>query len=172
MRWYGNALRIVNKRGCYPLCVDLAPALEPGVAIVEDGPLDLDAILERLAVKAAAHLGVSAKLLHHALQVRERVRPTAVGGGVALPHAILPGIPRTLVIPALVRRGVLVDPASPPSTILLGLFGDQAKPWDHVKMLARLARIVHDQRSLEHLRLAIDPDDLVRRVMSEDAAHA
>ncbi|MBL9140545.1 MAG: PTS sugar transporter subunit IIA, partial [Phycisphaerae bacterium] len=119
--------------------MDLAPALERGVAVVAAGPLELDEVLGLLAHKAAISLQLNERDLHEALRLRERVRPTALPEGVALPHAILNQIPRTLVVPAVVSNGVVFDPSLPPATVIISLFGNLARPWDHIKMLARVA---------------------------------
>ena len=158
--------------GLYPSGVELASSLERGVGIVEEGPLALDEALSRLATLGARTLGVGIRELHEALRMRERIRPTALPGGVAVPHAIIRGLPHTLVIPMLVRQGVRFEPLEPPSTVIIGLFGDAAQPWHHVKILARLAKIVHDQGALAHIRAATDASDLVLRLMERDAVHA
>jgi PTS system nitrogen regulatory IIA component len=152
--------------------VELASSLERGVGLVEDGPIPLDDALARLAALGARTLGVGARELHEALRMRERIRPTALPGGVAIPHAIVRGLPQSLVIPMLVRHGVLFEPLEPPSTIIIGMFGNADQPWQHVKLLARLAKIAHDPGALAHIRAAIDPADLVMRLMERGAVHA
>lgn len=152
--------------------MDLAPLLEPGIALVEEGPLALGEALRQLAGKAAGALHMDAQQLLSALQNRERLRPTALPGAVALPHAIMPGIPRSLVVPMVVHRGVVMDPSEAPSTVIIGLFGNSATPWIHIKLLARLARIAHDQTSLDAIRRSIDANDLLERMKVQDAIHA
>lgn len=132
----------------------------------------LDEALSRLAVLGGRTLGVGARELHDALRMRERIRPTALPGGVAVPHAIVRGLPHTLVIPMLVRQGVQFEPLEPPSTVIIGLFGNVDQPWHHVKILARLAKIAHDPGALAHIRAAIAPADLVMRLLERDAVHA
>lgn len=152
--------------------MDLAPALERGLAVVEDGPLDAEAVLALLARKAAHSLLVDESDILNGLRMRERVRSTALPEGVALPHAILAQIPRTLIIPAVIRSGVVFDLQHPPATVIISLFGNLARPWDHIKMLARVARIAQNETSLANLRSTIDAEDLVQRMLKEDAAHA
>lgn len=132
----------------------------------------LDDALSRLAALGGRTLGVPARELHEALRMRERIRPTALPGGVAVPHAIVRGLPQSLVVPMLVHRGVQFEPHEPPSTVIIGLFGDLDQPWHHVKILARLAKIAHDPGALTHIRAAIDPADLVLRLLERDAVHA
>lgn len=156
----------------YPSGVELSSSLERGVGIVEEGPLGLDEALARLAALGARTLGVGARELHEALRMRERIRPTALPGGVAVPHAIVRGLPQSLVVPMVVRRGVQFEPLEPPSDVIIGLFGNADQPWNHVKILARLAKIAHDPGALAHVRAASDAGDLVLRMLERDAVHA
>ncbi len=132
----------------------------------------LDEALSRLAVLGGRTLGVGVRELHEALRMRERIRPTALPGGVAVPHAIVRGLPNTLVVPMLVRQGVQFDPLESPSTVIIGLFGNADQPWHHVKILARLAKIAHDPGALAHIRAATTHADLVMRLLERGAVHA
>lgn len=138
---------------------------------MDDGPLTLDAVLLRLAEQAAPVVGIAASRLHAALAEREQVLSTALPDGIAVPHAVIHGLTRTLVVPAVVRHGVHSAGQDTPTTVFISLFGDASRPWDHVKILARVARIAHNHGSLENLRACSSVDDLVQRLAREDAAH-
>lgn len=158
------------QRGWYVPVVELATAIERGLAVVDTGPMTVDQALAVLAMHAAPALGASIRDLHEALRRRERIRPTALPGGVAVPHAIVPGLGRTLVVPMVVRSGVQFDAQQPLCVVIIGLFGDTAQPWEHVRMLARLAKIANDPRAIAALRDAIDAHDLCHRMLEHDAA--
>jgi mannitol/fructose-specific phosphotransferase system IIA component (Ntr-type) len=151
--------------------VRLLPALEPGLAVVDEGPLARDRALAALATAASPVVGLASADLTRALVAREELRSTQLDHGVAVPHAIVGGVRRTLVIPMLVRRGVPFDPATPPATLLFALFGAPAGAREHVRLLARIARIAQDGPAIEHIRVAIDADDLWKRLVKEDARH-
>ena len=72
----------------------------------------------------------------------------------------------------LAAIGVQFVPHEPPSTLIIGLFGDAGQPWHHIKILARLAKIAHDPSALEQIRAATDASDLVMRLLARDAVHA
>lgn len=138
---------------------------------MDEGPLARDRAFAALAAMASPAVGVAAADLSHALAAREALRSTQLDHGVAVPHALLEGVRRTLVIPVLVRRGVPFEPATAPATVLFGLFGAPAGARDHVRLLARIARIAQDVRAIDHIRVAIDAEDLWKRVVEEDARH-
>jgi mannitol/fructose-specific phosphotransferase system IIA component (Ntr-type) len=76
--------------------------------------LDLDATtkaaaLQRLAAEAADRLGRPEEEVLEAIQARERLGSTALGRGVALPHARLEGDPHPVVLLARLRRPVEFD---------------------------------------------------------------
>lgn len=152
--------------------MELSSTVHRGLAIVDLGTPDADQVLGQLARAAAPELGMDANNLHEALRRRERLCPTALPEGVALPHAITSLIPRTIVIPMVVPAGVVMDHDQPKSDVIIGLFGNMSTPDHHIRMLARLARIANDPGALTALRGARTPDELVHRLLERDAVHA
>jgi len=65
-----------------------------------------DAVLETLAARAARRLGRGGDEVEAALVARERLGTTALGRGVALPHAQLAGDDPPLMVFARLRRPV------------------------------------------------------------------
>jgi PTS system nitrogen regulatory IIA component len=149
------------------------PMLQPGVALVVEAERARDAILDRLARAALPHTpGLAIEPLFEALVDRESKFPTGTPEGVAFPHALMPEISRTFVIPALLRPGVRwSDQNHPPQDIVFAIFGSADTPWEHVRLLARLARIVRRDEGLANLRAATDPADLLNRLIQEDRLH-
>jgi len=66
-------------------------------------------LLEILATEAANRLGHSKQEILDALQSREKLGSTALGKGVALPHAELPGIVPPIMLFARLRRSIDFD---------------------------------------------------------------
>lgn len=149
------------------------PMLQPGVALVIDAERARDTILQHLAHAALPHTpGVSIEQLLAALIDRESKYPTGTPEGVAFPHALLPEITRTFVIPALLRPGVRWSNQNhPPQDIVFAIFGSADTPWEHIRLLARLARIVRREGGLTNLRAATDPADVLNRLIEEDRLH-
>ena len=152
--------------------MDLAQAVERGIAVHDPALTDPDAALAAMARAASRELGIDVASLHEALRRRERILPTALPEGIAFPHVILPGIRRTLVVPMSTPAGVQMAAGEPPSTLIIGLFAGPGHPDEHLRLLSRLARIANDPESLRLLRAAPNADELVHAMLELDAQHA
>jgi PTS system nitrogen regulatory IIA component len=151
----------------------LEPLLNPELVIVLDDASDKDAVLRALANAARKVLPhISEDDLVTELADRERRHSTSTPEGVAFPHAMLSEIESTVVVPALVRPGVNFGSDShPPSDLVFGMFGCAERPFSHVRLLARLARISRGPGALDRLRSAKDPEELYSTLVEEDRRH-
>ncbi len=88
---------------------------------------------------------------------REKILSTGIGGGVAVPHAQLPGLGR-LVMAASSHPDGLEYPAldDQPVRLVFCLLGDANTTADHLAGLARLARLARRRTALEPLVAAAD----------------
>lgn len=113
------------------------------------------------------------KSLVERLIEREKQHSTATPEGVAFPHALSPEIDTTLVLPVKVTPGIDFGgaPTNPPSDLIFCMFGPTSDPWQHVRLLARLARIVRSEDSRARLRAATDASDLFQRLLTEDRSY-
>lgn len=151
----------------------LEPYLDPNLAIVLDKPDGKDAVLDALAAAASEAIGRPAEEIAATLRAREEQMPTSTPEGVGLPHALLKGVDRTLVIPMLLRPGIKFGPANhPPADLVFGMFGPDDKPWDHLRILARIARLVRMESVRKNLRDAKDAAALNEALLKEDRDHA
>lgn len=152
----------------------LAPYLiSEGILVLETAS-DLDAVLERAADVAAAAMpgsdpAISSKKLLEALQAREVQRSTGTAEGVAFPHALVPGLPRSLVVVIHARTGVPFDAHR--CDLIFAMFGDATQPWEHVRLLARLARLTATPEARDRLRAAETNEALRTAIQAEDEAH-
>src|SRR5262249_54983526 len=86
---------------------------------------------------------------------REREMHTALGHGIAVPHARVPGLARPLVVFGRSADGVVFDPASPDLVHLLFLLVTPAdQPTHPVLLLAQVASVVGDSDRRHRLRTA------------------
>lgn len=150
----------------------LTALLQPGSTLVLPGPATRDEALAALATHAAntALPGASPDALFRLLQRREELSPTSVPEGVAFPHAIDASIPTTVLVVALWKQPVDFG-TSAPADLILGMFGSTAEPWRHVRLLARLARIVRAPGALTRLRASEDAEELRTTMLTEDQSH-
>ncbi len=150
----------------------LEPYLDPNLTFVIDKPDGKEAVLAALADAAAASLGLERDAVLAALVAREEQMATSTPEGVGLPHALLKGIDRTLVIPMLLRPGVKFGSSNhPPADLVFGMFGPDNKPWDHLRILARIARLTRDDKARGRLREASDAAELSEAILTEDRSH-
>lgn len=145
--------------------------LRDELAFVLRGTLDRADLFRQLGEAVASVTNLAAAEVESGLANREVQCSTAIGNGIALPHALVPGIPQPLVAVVLVPEGVEFAPGVPPVRLVLAIFGSPENPWVHVGMLARLARIVSAEGAVDRLLAASDSADLVTRLRAEDASH-
>ncbi len=111
------------------------------------------------------------ELKRHLLD-REAQTSTSTPEGVAFPHALAPEIRETCVALARIDGGVDFGvPKHPRSDLVFCMFGNTEQPWEHVRLLARLARLVHTEKARDRLRVAADAEDLYARLLEEDRTH-
>jgi mannitol/fructose-specific phosphotransferase system IIA component (Ntr-type) len=151
----------------------LADYLREDLVLWDLPSLDKASFLETLATEVAARLpAVDEEELLARLIEREEQQSTGVGNGLALPHATLPGLPETVV--AVVRNREGLDFAAldsePVDVFFLLLSASEART-EHLRVLARLARILGTEEVLERLRSATGPQELFQRLLEEDARH-
>lgn len=90
---------------------------------------------------------------------RERVMSTGVGNGVAIPHAYTDGVDRLRV--AFYRTREPVDFAGPdgaPVDLFFVILGPQDQRREHIRLLARLSRLLNHGEFRDHLRAVADAD--------------
>jgi len=110
--------------------------------------------------------------LHRRLLERERQMPTSTPEGIAFPHAVADHIDQTIVLAARAPGGVDFGVAAHPrADLIFCMFGCSTNPWQHVRLLARLARIVHDPKARTELRAAGTPAQLHDRLITADQSH-
>ncbi len=145
--------------------------LRPELAFLIRDPIDRSGLFRHLGDAVASLTGVAAREVEAGLADREAQCSTAIGSGVALPHALVAGIPEPLVASVIVPDGVEFAPGTPPVRLVFAIFGSPDNPWQHVRMLARLARIVSADGAVERLLVATSSADLYERLRTEDASH-
>ena len=126
--------------------------------------------LEKLAEHVAANAhGIDRDELLRTLEQREAQASTALGGGVAIPHARIPGLDRMVIAVARSRNGIDWKASDGrPVHLALMLAGPAEDPGGYLKALATISRLLRDGRCRVRLTSAADADDLLR-VLREEA---
>lgn len=110
-------------------------------------------LFQKIAQLAAKAYGLQADVVADALFERERLGSTGFGGGVAIPHAKIPGLERMRAVV------VLVEPALPfeavddvPVDVVFALLSPVDSGAEHLKTLARVSRYLRDEGHVVRLR--------------------
>jgi PTS system nitrogen regulatory IIA component len=94
----------------------------------------------------------------HQLLEREAVQSTAIGGGIALPHARSAACKNHVAVALRLARPIDFDaPDGSPVDLVFLILGPDDSPGDHVRLLGRIAQAVSRPGAVDDLRSA--PDD-------------
>jgi PTS system nitrogen regulatory IIA component len=118
-------------------------------------------VIQELAARAAALTGQNERAILEILLQREKLGSTAVGNGVAIPHGKLPKLGRLFGLFARLEKPVDFEAldAQPVDLVFL-LLAPEAAGADHLKALARVARLLRDPEIARKLRESRDADAL------------
>ncbi len=106
------------------------------------------------------------------LLAREAQQSTGIGGGLALPHAMVPGLDQTVLVVGRIDEGLdFAALDSQPVDLVFLLLGPPGAAAEHLRVLARLARIIDAEETLATLRSADGPEELFDLLIAEDARH-
>jgi PTS system nitrogen regulatory IIA component len=113
--------------------------------------------LQEMAARAAVITGQNERAIFEVLLQREKLGTTAVGYGVAIPHGKLPKLDKIFGLFARLERGIDFEAMDgQPVDLLLLLLAPEGAGADHLKALARAARLLRDQDTANKLRAARD----------------
>ncbi|CAO3439018.1 PTS sugar transporter subunit IIA [Azospirillum doebereinerae] len=134
--------------------------------ILDASPSNKADLLEFLATEAASRIGHSRQDTLNALQAREQIGSTALGKGVALPHAELRGAESSLVLFARLLRPINFDARDdePVDLVFLVLWPATDRK-GLLPVMSEICQALRDPQSLRRLRLAKTPEDVVQLVL-------
>ena len=117
--------------------------------------------LQELAAKAAELTGQNERAIFDVLMQREKLGSTAVGAGIAIPHGKLPNLNKLFGLFARLGRPIdfeALDGA--PVDLMFLLLAPEGAGADHLKALARVARLVRHPDVASKLRQSADAEAL------------
>jgi len=107
--------------------------------------------------------------LIEALMARESLGSTAIGQGVAIPHAKLEGVKKLVAAFGLSKKGVDFDSLDgEPAYIFFLLVAPQDSAGPHLKALARISRLLKDKYFRDALRACQDEASVIKIITEED----
>jgi PTS system nitrogen regulatory IIA component len=117
--------------------------------------------LQEIAAKAAVLTGQSEKAILEILLQREKLGSTGVGNGVAIPHGKLAKLGNVFGLFARLERPVDFEALDgQPVDLIFLLLAPEGAGADHLKALARVARLLRDPEVAQKLRNSHDADAL------------
>ena len=117
--------------------------------------------LQELAARAATLTGQNERSIFEVLLQREKLGTTAVGYGVAIPHGKLPKLEKMFGLFARLERPIDFEAMDGQQVdLLLLLLAPEGAGADHLKALAKVARLMRDQDLAAKLRASRDAQAL------------
>lgn len=110
-------------------------------------------VFQELAERSGGAVGVAPRLILERLLERERLGSTGIGAGIAIPHARVPGLERLFGMFARLARPIRYDALDGLDVDLVFLLlAPEAAGADHLKALARVARVLRDRDLVAKIR--------------------
>jgi len=139
-------------------------------AIIDDlKAKDKKGILEELVSPLAQTTGIDQEILVKVLIERERLGSTGIGGGVGIPHGKLDGLISIALGFGVSRGGVDFESMDgKPAHIFFLLLTPENSTGLHLKLLARISRLLKKGPFKERLLQALDRDEIYQAIKEED----
>ena len=123
--------------------------------------------LHELAARAARICGRNEREVLEVLMQRERLGSTGIGSGIAIPHGKLARLERLFGVFARLERPIDFEALDgQPVDLMFLLLAPEAAGADHLKALARIARLLRDTDIAEKLRESRDAEALYAVLVS------
>ncbi len=151
--------------------MDLSDLILPGSVIPSLRANSKKQAIQELAAKGAEITGLDERQIFDTLIQREKLGSTGVGGGIAIPHGKLASLDRIHAVFARLPRPVEFEALDEqPVDLMFLLLAPENAGADHLKALARIARILREPGVAARLRAAVDPGALYG-ILTEGARH-
>ncbi|HPY18525.1 MAG TPA: PTS sugar transporter subunit IIA [Polyangiaceae bacterium] len=135
----------------------------------QDGIKVKSEVLEALSLLLASGTGQAAELIHKTLTDRESLQSTGIGDGVAIPHGSLEALVTQTAAIVLCPDGVdfhSID--GRPAKIFVGVIGPRGSTGEHLRMLARISRLLRDGNLRDRLLEASDGTQAFDVIVEEE----
>jgi len=130
---------------------------------------DKKGVLQELTGPVAQVSGANQDEMVRVLLERERLGSTGIGTGVAIPHGKLGSLDSLLVGFGRSRKGIDFDAIDgKPAHLFFLLMAPENSTGAHLRMLARISRLLKDSALRQSLMDAADRHELYRLIENED----
>lgn len=150
--------------------MQVSDLIQPEATLARIKGLSKKQVLKELAEKAAELTGLPERDIFDTLLQRERLGSTGIGHGVAIPHGKLASLGEVFGLLATLDRPIPFEAADEqPVDLVFLLLAPENAGADHLKALARIARLARTPGVADNLRAANTPAAL-RRALKEGQA--
>jgi PTS system nitrogen regulatory IIA component len=144
-------------------------ALPKEAILVDLKAIDKKGVLEELVVPIANIVGINHDELVKVLMERERLGSTGIGEGIGIPHGKVKGLESLILGFGRSRKGVDFDSMDGlPAHIFFLLITPENSTGLHLKLLARISRILKNDLFKEKLLLATNKDEIYSIIREEE----
>jgi PTS system nitrogen regulatory IIA component len=151
--------------------MDLSDLVKPDAILSSLKANSKKQALQALAEKAAALTGLEEREIFETLVQREKLGSTGVGGGIAIPHGKLARLDRIFGLFARAPKPIDFEALDEqPVDLIFLLLAPEGAGADHLKALARVARLFREQGVAAKLRASADKSALFA-VLTEGTTH-
>lgn len=141
--------------------MELADILSEDSVIVCSGSKTKLDVLQRLSERAAKISGQDMATIFEAVNDREQLGSTGLGNGIAIPHGKFAGLGAVTAVFAKLEAPVEFEAVDDqPVDLVMLLLAPMGAGADHLKALARVARILRTESVVARLRRCEDAGEL------------
>ncbi|HQQ68077.1 MAG TPA: cation:proton antiporter [Candidatus Cloacimonadota bacterium] len=118
-----------------------------------DTPADnQDELLQVMSEKVADRTGMDEEVIYHEIKLREEQMSTAMGCGIAIPHARLDGLEKSYIFVFHSEHGLEWDsPDGNPVNFVVLVITPKSSPNAQIQILQALASALHDRKTAHNM---------------------
>jgi len=143
--------------------------LDPKNIITELKATDKKGVLEELTLPVSNTTQIKHKELVRVLIEREHLGSTGIGNGIGIPHGKLKNLPSLILGVGLSRKGINFDAMDKKPTHIFFLLLTPDNSTDlHLKLLARISKILKQESFKDKILGSSDKDEVIRLIQDID----
>lgn len=130
---------------------------------------DKKGVIDELVTPIAKSAGIEHKKLVRVLMEREQLGSTGIGGGIGIPHGKIKDMDALILGFGLSRSGIDFESMdNKPTHIFFLLVTPENSTGLHLKLLARISRLLKKETFKNSLLKAADRDEIIEIISAED----
>jgi PTS system nitrogen regulatory IIA component len=151
------------------MIMKILDVLQPEAILPELKSQTKQEVLEELSAPVAQLAQIDPAALVRVLLERERLGSTGIGGGIGIPHGKLPNLDQLMIGFGLSRKGVDFESLDgAPTRLFFLLVTPENSTGLHLKLLARISRILKNEPIKERLLQATSREQIYGVIKEED----